>query len=215
MDTARRPAARTIVCALCGQSKITVYAQTRYCSDACQRLSDSRRRKVAYAAKKDSVAVASKPSKTTKQQRVITCAGCGKVHCTTSPLTVYCSAKCAGRAYYLRKKNKLLPDFRALGPRPPCPHCGGTHITKLSRDKNGKQRYRCHNPDCATRSFILYYEPTEHWEARRKLIISMAIEGKRVRETARILGITPAIVTRIRKKDHATILAAWEGRGFQ
>lgn len=212
----RKPRTKRVIrCETCGKRKKTSFAHTLYCSDPCQWRAKYQRRKAARAAKKAALTAARKAQRPPKPQRVITCLVCGTKRQTTSPLTVYCSPNCGARAYYLRKKHGLPPRLRVLDARPPCPRCGGTHITKLTRDKNGKQRYRCHHPDCTLRSFILDYVPTEQWEARRKIIIAMAIEGKRVRETARLLGINAAIVSRIRKKGRATILAAWKARGFQ
>ena len=36
-----------------------------------------------------------------------------------------------------------------------CLYCQSDQVTKRGKTKTAKQRYRCHNPDCAHQSFLL------------------------------------------------------------
>ena len=36
-----------------------------------------------------------------------------------------------------------------------CPYCHSDQIIKGGQTETGKQRYRCHNPDCPYQSFLL------------------------------------------------------------
>ena len=36
-----------------------------------------------------------------------------------------------------------------------CPQCQGIHVVKYGKQTNGTQRYRCNNPDCPRRIFLL------------------------------------------------------------
>ena len=38
-----------------------------------------------------------------------------------------------------------------------CPECGRDRVVKRGRTPLGKQRYLCMNPECAKKTFILYY----------------------------------------------------------
>jgi len=38
-----------------------------------------------------------------------------------------------------------------------CPACGSNLIMKSSRSAAGTQRYRCHKPECKTKTFMLNY----------------------------------------------------------
>jgi transposase-like protein len=36
-----------------------------------------------------------------------------------------------------------------------CPYCQSEQVIKGGQTDTGKQRYRCHNPDCSHQSFLL------------------------------------------------------------
>jgi transposase-like protein len=38
-----------------------------------------------------------------------------------------------------------------------CPDCDGIDVIKHDKTKEGKQRYRCQNPDCQRHTFIRSY----------------------------------------------------------
>ncbi len=81
-----------------------------------------------------------------------------------------------------------------------CPDCGWDNIIKHGRLVTGKQRYLCQNPDCLRRTFVLNTEqPGRRREVKQK-IVEMALNGSGVRDTARVLHVSPATVIRELKK---------------
>jgi transposase-like protein len=41
-----------------------------------------------------------------------------------------------------------------------CPQCHGISVVKYGKQANGTQRYRCNDPDCTRRIFLLQYHHT-------------------------------------------------------
>ena len=41
-----------------------------------------------------------------------------------------------------------------------CPECGSPEVVKYGQQANGEQRYRCNNPSCQRRIFLLQYHNT-------------------------------------------------------
>lgn len=81
-----------------------------------------------------------------------------------------------------------------------CPDCGSDNIIKHGRLATGKQPYLCQNPECLRRTFVLN---TEHPGRRRETkqnIVEMALNGSGVRDTARVLQVSPVTVIREFKK---------------
>lgn len=58
-------------------------------------------------------------------------------------------------AYQLRVE-AVIRGVQRKNPHPPCPHCGGKHIHKAGKGKDGKQRYQCKNPVCG-KSYLTDY----------------------------------------------------------
>jgi transposase-like protein len=59
---------------------------------------------------------------------------------------------------------------------------------------NGAQRSRCNNPHCPRRIFLLQY-PNTRWEpAVKQQMGDMALKGSGIRDTARVLGVSPTTV---------------------
>ncbi len=81
-----------------------------------------------------------------------------------------------------------------------CPDCGSDNIIKHGRLVTGKQRYLCQNLDCLRRTFVLNTEqPGRKREVKQK-IVEMALNGSGIRDTARVLHVSPATVIRELKK---------------
>ena len=81
-----------------------------------------------------------------------------------------------------------------------CPDCCSDNIIKHGRLTTGKQRYLCQNPDCLRRTFVLIIEqPGRKREVKQK-IVEMALNGSGIRDTARVLHVSPATVIRELKK---------------
>ena len=81
-----------------------------------------------------------------------------------------------------------------------CPECGGPKVVKYGQQPNGTQRYRCTNPHCQRRIFLLQYHKTG-WEPEvKQRMVEMALNGSGIRHTARVLGVSPTTVMTNRKK---------------
>ena len=83
-----------------------------------------------------------------------------------------------------------------------CPHCHGINLSKYGKTKTGKQRYACHNEECPYKTFTI--EPHNYPGRRKEVkeqIIDMALNGSGVRDTARVLQVSPAtVIKEIKKK---------------
>jgi transposase-like protein len=83
-----------------------------------------------------------------------------------------------------------------------CPDCRSDDIIKHGKSPEEKQRYLCRNPDCLRRTFVLdTQQPGRKREVKQK-IVDMALNGSGVRDTARVLHVSPATVIRELKKSH-------------
>ena len=80
-----------------------------------------------------------------------------------------------------------------------CPECGITEVVRYGRQANGEQRYRCNNVECERRIFSRYHNTGRLPEVKRQ-IVDMALNGSGIRDTARVLGISPMTVMSTLKK---------------
>ena len=82
-----------------------------------------------------------------------------------------------------------------------CPECGSEEVVRYGRQPNGEQRYRCDNRDCARRSFLLQYHNAGWMPEVKRQIVDMALNGSGIRDTARVLGVSPTtVLTTLKKK---------------
>jgi len=81
-----------------------------------------------------------------------------------------------------------------------CPHCHRTEIIKAGKQATGAQRYQCQNGQCARRIFLLQYQDRGRVPEVRRQVVDMALNGSGVRDTARVLGISPTTVIAVLKK---------------
>jgi transposase-like protein len=81
-----------------------------------------------------------------------------------------------------------------------CPYCQSTEVIKAGKQANGAQRYRCQNEQCARRIFLLQYQDRGRAPEIRRQVVDMAINGSGIRDTARVLRISPTTVIAILKK---------------
>ncbi|MCB1717373.1 MAG: hypothetical protein KDK05_19790 [Candidatus Competibacteraceae bacterium] len=84
-----------------------------------------------------------------------------------------------------------------------CPTCGNTDIKKSGRNAQGMQRYRCWNPACATQTFMLSYRYKAYEPGVKTQAIEMALNGRGIRDTARVLKINKGTVISALKKKRA------------
>ena len=81
-----------------------------------------------------------------------------------------------------------------------CPHCGSDQIVKRGKTENAKQRYLCQQQVCPVKTFILEYDYNGCLLGVKHQIIEMALNGSGIRDTARVLEISPTTVINELKK---------------
>ena len=81
-----------------------------------------------------------------------------------------------------------------------CPHCHSTAVIKAGKQANGTQRYQCQNGQCARRIFLQEYQDRGRVPEIRRQVVEMAINGSGIRDTARVLRISPTTVIAVLKK---------------
>ena len=81
-----------------------------------------------------------------------------------------------------------------------CPACGSCEVVKYGQQPNGAQRYRCTNLHCPRRIFLLQYHNTGWVPEVKQQMVEMALNGSGIRDTARVLGVSPTTVMSTLKK---------------
>ena len=81
-----------------------------------------------------------------------------------------------------------------------CPYCHSTDVIKAGKQATGAQRSQCQNRQCARRIFLLQYQDRGRVPEVRRQVVDMALNGSGVRDTARVLRISPTTVIAILKK---------------
>jgi transposase-like protein len=87
-----------------------------------------------------------------------------------------------------------------------CPYCHSAQVIKGGTTETGKQRYRCQQIDCSYRSFVLDPAYKGRLPQIKEQILDMALNGSGIRDTARVLKISPTTVINELKK---TRIAKW------
>ena len=81
-----------------------------------------------------------------------------------------------------------------------CPHCQSTKVIKAGKQANGTHCSQCQNEQCVRRLFLLQYHDRGRVPEIRRQVIDMAINGSGIRDTARVLRISPTTVIAVLKK---------------
>ena len=82
-----------------------------------------------------------------------------------------------------------------------CPGCRSREVVKYGRQANGEQRYRCNNRACQRRIFLLQYQDKGRVPEVKRQMVDMALNGSGIRDTARVLGVSPTtVITTLKKK---------------
>jgi transposase-like protein len=82
-----------------------------------------------------------------------------------------------------------------------CSHCQSTEVISAGKQANGSQRYQCQNGQCERRIFLLHYQHRARVPEVRRQVVDMAINGSGVRDTARVLRVSPTtVITPLKKK---------------
>src|SRR6266571_6481064 len=81
-----------------------------------------------------------------------------------------------------------------------CPHCHSDCVIKGGKTKAGQQRFKCQNTDCPCYSFQLDLLYKGRTPAIKEQIVDMSRNGSGIRDTARVLKISPTTVINTLKK---------------
>ena len=83
-----------------------------------------------------------------------------------------------------------------------CLNCQGTDIVRHGQTRQGKQRYRCREQRCAGRTFLLDYTYAGQSPDVKRQSVDMAMNASGIRDTARVLHISPnTVLHELRKKE--------------
>jgi transposase-like protein len=84
-----------------------------------------------------------------------------------------------------------------------CPHCQGTDIVQHGKSPEGKQRYRCRQcREGRKRTFLLDYAYAGQSSEVKQQIIDIAMNASGVRDTARVLYLSPTtVINELKKKN--------------
>src|SRR5512143_658172 len=85
-----------------------------------------------------------------------------------------------------------------------CPGCDSTDVVSHGKQANGEQRYRCNNALCERKIFLLHYQQKGRRPDVKQKILDMAVNGSGIRDTARVLDISPVTVIKELKKQNCT-----------
>lgn len=85
-----------------------------------------------------------------------------------------------------------------------CPDCYSIDVVKHGRSAAGKQRYCCRNSACSRRSFIINFSYRGRLREVKEQISDMAINGSGIRDTARVLKVSPTTVIETLKKSRSS-----------
>ena len=85
-----------------------------------------------------------------------------------------------------------------------CPYCQGTDIVRHGTSPEGKQRYRCRARPERGRTFLLEYAYVGQSPEGKQQIVDMALNASGIRDTARVLHVSPTTVIKELKKRNLT-----------
>jgi insertion element IS1 protein InsB len=82
-----------------------------------------------------------------------------------------------------------------------CLYCQSEQVSKRGKTTAGKQRYRCHNLDCAHQSFVVDPAYKGRLPEIKQQVIELSLNASGVRDTARVLHISPTtVINELKKK---------------
>jgi transposase-like protein len=86
-----------------------------------------------------------------------------------------------------------------------CPYCQGIAIVKHGMSPEGKQRYRCRAClEGRGRTLLLEYTYAGQSSEVKQQIVDMAMNARGIRDTARVLHVSPTTVINELKKRRLT-----------
>jgi transposase-like protein len=81
-----------------------------------------------------------------------------------------------------------------------CPTCHGVAVVKYGKTADGKQRFRCQNVQCECTTFLCTYSYQGLLPEVKHKIVDMSLNGRGIRDIARVLHISPSTVIHELKK---------------
>ena len=81
-----------------------------------------------------------------------------------------------------------------------CPHCQGTDTVRHGKTPQGKPRYRCRQCPDRSRTLLLDYSSPGHSQQVKGQRIDLAMNTGGIRDTARVLHVSPTTVIKALKK---------------
>ena len=85
-----------------------------------------------------------------------------------------------------------------------CPDCQSVDVVRYGKQRHGPQRYRCNHTDCPRHIFLLQYRNHGRLPAVKHQMVDMALNGSGIRDTARVLRVSPTtIINTLKKKRQA------------
>lgn len=94
-----------------------------------------------------------------------------------------------------------------------CPHCQNEEVIRHGKSSNGKQRFRCLNPECPYQTFSLDLAYPGRKREVKQQIVEMTLNGSGVRDISRVLRVSSATVIQELKKTPATRIGESSGIG--
>jgi transposase-like protein len=87
-----------------------------------------------------------------------------------------------------------------------CPACQHTDVIKHGITAQGKQRYRCKNASCPSQTFLVEYSHQGRLPEVKQQILEMPLNGRGIRDIARVLHISPTtVIDELKKRAAASI----------
>src|SRR5436309_11569102 len=94
-----------------------------------------------------------------------------------------------------------------------CPYCQSTDIVRHGTTRQGKQRYRCRTCPDHGRTFLLAYAYAGQSPEIKRQIVDMALNASGIRDTARVLHVSPStVIKELKKKNRSCsqcIMGCW------
>jgi transposase-like protein len=81
-----------------------------------------------------------------------------------------------------------------------CPACQSTDVMNHGITTPGQQRYRGKHPHCSSQTFLVAYSHQGRVPAGKQQILEMTLNGRGIRDIARVRHISPTTVMEELKK---------------
>jgi transposase-like protein len=79
-------------------------------------------------------------------------------------------------------------------------------VVKYGKTPDGKRRFQCRRLACQRQTFLLEYTNKGFLQEIKTQIVEMALNGSGIRDTARVLKVSPTtVMTTLKKRTRATI----------